>query len=36
VLAGAVLSTIPILIVYIIFQRRIIQGVTLTGGMGGR
>lgn len=36
VLAGAVLSTIPILIVYVIFQRRIIQGVTLTGGMGGR
>jgi multiple sugar transport system permease protein len=35
VLSGAVLSTIPILIVYIIFQRRIIQGVTLTG-MGGR
>jgi multiple sugar transport system permease protein len=35
VLAGAVLSTIPILIVYIIFQRRIIKGVTLTG-MGGR
>jgi multiple sugar transport system permease protein len=35
ILAGAVLSTLPILIVYIIFQRRIIQGVTLTG-MGGR
>ena len=35
VLSGAMLSTIPILIVYIIFQRRIIQGVTLTGGMGG-
>lgn len=35
VLSGAVLSTIPILIVYIIFQRRIIQGITLTG-MGGR
>jgi multiple sugar transport system permease protein len=35
VLSGAVLSTIPILVVYIIFQRRIIQGVTLTG-MGGR
>jgi multiple sugar transport system permease protein len=35
VLAGAVLSTIPILIVYIMFQRRIIKGVTLTG-MGGR
>ncbi|HML22018.1 MAG TPA: carbohydrate ABC transporter permease [Aggregatilinea sp.] len=35
ILAGAVLSTIPILIVYIIFQRRIIKGVTLTG-MGGR
>lgn len=35
VLSGAVLSTLPILIVYIIFQRRIIRGVTLTG-MGGR
>ena len=35
ILAGAVLSTLPILIVYILFQRRIIQGVTLTG-MGGR
>jgi multiple sugar transport system permease protein len=35
VLAGAVLSTIPILIVYIVFQRQIIKGVTLTG-MGGR
>ena len=36
VLAGAVLSSIPILIVYIIFQRRIIRGVMLTGGLGGR
>lgn len=35
ILAGAVLSTIPILIVYIIFQRRIIKGVTMTG-MAGR
>jgi multiple sugar transport system permease protein len=35
ILAGVVLSTLPILIVYIFFQRRIIQGVTLTG-MGGR
>lgn len=35
ILAGVVMSTLPILIVYIIFQRRIIQGVTLTG-MGGR
>lgn len=35
VLSGAMLSTIPILIVYVIFQRRIIQGITLTG-MGGR
>ncbi len=35
ILAGAVLSTLPVLIVYSIFQRRIIQGVTLTG-MGGR
>jgi multiple sugar transport system permease protein len=35
ILAGVVLSTLPILIVYTIFQRRIIQGVTMTG-MGGR
>jgi multiple sugar transport system permease protein len=35
VLAGAVLSTLPILIVYILFQRRIIKGVMLAG-MGGR
>jgi multiple sugar transport system permease protein len=35
VLAGAVFASIPILIVYIIFQRRIIKGVVLTG-MGGR
>jgi multiple sugar transport system permease protein len=35
VLSGAVLSTIPILIVYVIFQRQIIKGITLTG-MGGR
>lgn len=36
VLAGAVLSSIPILIVYIIFQRRITEGVMLTGGLAGR
>lgn len=36
VLAGAVLSTLPILLVYVIFQRRIIRGVMLTGGMAGR
>lgn len=35
VLAGALFATLPILIVYIIFQRRIIKGVALTG-MGGR
>jgi multiple sugar transport system permease protein len=35
VLSGAVLSTIPILIVYIVFQRQIIRGIALTG-MGGR
>jgi multiple sugar transport system permease protein len=35
VLAGAVFATVPIIIVYIIFQRRIIKGVVLTG-MGGR
>lgn len=36
VLSGAVLSTVPILIVYIFFQRQIIKGVMLTGGMAGR
>jgi len=35
VLAGAVFATVPIVIFYIIFQRRIIKGVTMTG-MGGR
>lgn len=35
VLAGAVFATVPIVIFYIIFQRRIIRGVTMTG-MGGR
>jgi multiple sugar transport system permease protein len=35
VLAGAVFATVPIMIVYIIFQRRIIKGVVMTG-MGGR
>lgn len=35
VLAGAIFATVPTLIVYVIFQRRIIKGVTMTG-MGGR
>jgi multiple sugar transport system permease protein len=35
VLAGAVFATVPIAIFYLIFQNRIIKGVTLTG-MGGR
>lgn len=35
VLAAAVFATVPIVVVYIIFQRRIIQGVMMTG-MGGR
>jgi multiple sugar transport system permease protein len=35
VLAGAIFASLPILIVYVIFQRRIIKGVTMTG-MGGR
>src|SRR5258708_31830300 len=35
VLAGSVFASLPILVVYAIFQRRIIKGVTLTG-MGGR
>jgi multiple sugar transport system permease protein len=36
ILAGAVFATVPILIVYVIFQQRIIKGVTMTSGMGGR
>jgi multiple sugar transport system permease protein len=35
VLAGAVFASVPIMVFYIIFQRRIIKGVTMTG-MGGR
>lgn len=35
VLAGAVSATVPIVIVYMLFQRQIIKGVTMTG-MGGR
>ena len=35
VLAGAVFASLPILIIYILFQRQIIEGVTMTG-MGGR
>lgn len=35
-LAGAIFSTIPVLIVYAIFQRWIIKGVAFTGGLGGR
>lgn len=35
VLAGAVFASVPILIVYVIFQRQIVEGVTMTG-MGGR
>jgi multiple sugar transport system permease protein len=34
VLAGATFATIPVLIVYIIFQRNIIKGVTMTGLAG--
>lgn len=35
IMAGAVIASAPVLIFYAIFQRRIIQGVMLTG-MGGR
>ncbi len=35
VMAGAVVSAFPVLVFYAIFQRRILQGVMLTG-MGGR
>ena len=34
-MAGATVALIPVLIFYAIFQRRIIEGITLTG-MGGR
>lgn len=36
VLAAAVFSTLPVLAVYLIFQRWIIRGVTFTSGFGGR
>jgi multiple sugar transport system permease protein len=36
VLAAGVFASVPILIVYVIFQQRIIKGVTVTSGMGGR
>ncbi len=35
VLAAATFSSVPVLIVYIIFQRRILKGITMTG-MGGQ
>jgi multiple sugar transport system permease protein len=35
VLSGAVAATVPIVVVYVLFQRQIIKGVTMTG-MGGR
>lgn len=35
VIAGAVVASAPVLLLYAIFQRRIVQGVMLTG-MGGR
>lgn len=31
VMTGAALSTIPVFIVFIIFQRQIVQGIALTG-----
>lgn len=36
VLAGAIFSAIPVLVVYLLFQRQIIKGVSFTGGLGGR
>ena len=36
VLASAIFSTIPVLGMYLIFQRQIINGVTFTSGFGGR
>ncbi|ACZ41350.1 binding-protein-dependent transport systems inner membrane component [Thermobaculum terrenum ATCC BAA-798] len=35
-MAAATLASAPVLIVYAIFQRRIVQGIALTGGLGGR
>ena len=35
VLAGVTFASLPVLAVYIIFQRRILKGITLTG-MGGQ
>jgi multiple sugar transport system permease protein len=34
-LAGATFATIPVMVVYIIFQRQIIKGIAMTG-MGGQ
>lgn len=36
VLASAIFSTIPVILMYLIFQRQIIRGVTFTSGFGGR
>jgi len=36
VLAAAIFSTIPVMGMYLVFQRQIIQGVTFTSGFGGR
>lgn len=36
VLAAAVFSTLPVLAIYLLFQRQIINGVTFTSGFGGR
>jgi len=33
-MAGATLATIPVIIVFLIFQRRILQGISLTGLKG--
>ena len=34
IMAGASISTVPILIVFILFQRRIIEGIQLAGLKG--
>jgi len=34
IMTGATIATIPILIVFIIFQRQIIEGIQLTGVKG--
>jgi multiple sugar transport system permease protein len=34
VMAGAVVATLPMLVIYLLFQKHIIKGVAMTGLMG--